>query len=134
VERGFRFLKDPWFMVDSIFLKLPRRIEALMMIMTLTLLVYNVGQYRLRQQLKKEKDTLPNQLGKQTQSPTLRWIFQIMEGVGLVHFYNESFTEIAREVITNINALRKKIIYLFGEAAAKIYGLIPKKYAPILEM
>ena len=48
VEGGFRFLKDPWFMVDSIFLKLPRRIEALMMIMTLTLLVYNVGQYRLR--------------------------------------------------------------------------------------
>lgn len=33
VERGFRFLKDPWFMVDSVFLKLPRRIEALMMVM-----------------------------------------------------------------------------------------------------
>ena len=35
VESGFRFIKDPWFMVDSIFLKLPRRIEALMMVMTL---------------------------------------------------------------------------------------------------
>jgi transposase len=31
VESRFRFLKDPWFMVDSIFLKLPKRIEALMM-------------------------------------------------------------------------------------------------------
>jgi transposase len=41
VEGGFRFLKDPWFMVDSIFLKLPKRIEALMMIMALCLLVYN---------------------------------------------------------------------------------------------
>ncbi len=134
VERGFRFLKDPWFMVDSIFLKLPRRIEALMMIMTLTLLVYNVGQYRLRQQLKKEKSTLPNQLGKQTQAPTLRWIFQIMEGIGLVHFYNESFSEIVREVMTNINTLRKKIIYLFGETAIKIYGLIPKSCAETLGM
>jgi transposase len=35
VEKGFRFLKDPWFMVDSVFLKSPHRIEALMMIMTL---------------------------------------------------------------------------------------------------
>ena len=124
VERGFRFLKDPWFMVDSIFLKLPKRIEALMMIMTLTLLVYNVGQYRLRQQLKADKTTLPNQLGKQVQNPTLRWIFQIMEGIGLVHFYDGS--SLVRAVITNVNALRKKIIYLFGETAAKIYGLIPK--------
>jgi transposase len=54
VERGFRFLKDPWFMVDSIFLKLPRRIEALMMVMTLCLLVYNLAQFRLRQRLKEQ--------------------------------------------------------------------------------
>ena len=52
VERGFRFLKDPWFMVDSVFLKSPRRIEALMMVMTLCLLVYNVAQYHLRDKLK----------------------------------------------------------------------------------
>ncbi|MCL6756332.1 MAG: IS1634 family transposase [Candidatus Rhabdochlamydia oedothoracis] len=58
VEGGFRFLKDPWFMVDSIFLKLPRRIEALMMIMTLCLMIYNIGQYRLREQLKAKKSTL----------------------------------------------------------------------------
>ncbi|KAG6559014.1 IS1634 family transposase [Candidatus Rhabdochlamydia sp. W815] len=58
VEGGFRFLKDPWFMVDSIFLKLPRRIEALMMIMTLCLMIYNIGQYRLREQLKAQKSTL----------------------------------------------------------------------------
>jgi transposase len=126
VEGGFRFLKDPWFMVDSIFLKLPRRIEALMMIMTLTLLVYNVGQYQLRQRLKAEKTSLPNQLGKQIQNPTLRWIFQFMEGIGLVRFYNESLSQVIREVISNINAIRKKIIYLFGSTAAKIYGLIPK--------
>jgi len=48
VERGFRFLKDPWFMVSSVYLKLPRRIESLMMVMSLTLLVYTVGQYKLR--------------------------------------------------------------------------------------
>ena len=48
VERGFQFLKEPWFMLDSVFLKPEKRIEALMMVMTLCLLVYNVAQYRLR--------------------------------------------------------------------------------------
>lgn len=64
VERGFRFLKDSTFMVDSIFLKSTKRIEALMMVMTLCLLVYNIAQYKLRKKLKDENTTLPNQLGK----------------------------------------------------------------------
>lgn len=134
VERGFRFLKDPWFMVDEIFLKLPRRIEALMMIMTLTLLVYNVGQYWLREKLKKEETTLPNQLGKEVQNPTLRWVFQIMEGVGVVQFYDETLSRVMQEIITNLNALRRKIINLFGEAAMRLYQLIPKKLPQGVEM
>jgi transposase len=40
VERGFRFLKDPLFFTSSIFVKSPQRIEALALIMALTLLVY----------------------------------------------------------------------------------------------
>ncbi|MEO1376380.1 MAG: IS1634 family transposase [Cyanobacteria bacterium J06635_10] len=38
-ERGFGFLKDPLFFADSVFLKTPKRIEALAMIMALCLLV-----------------------------------------------------------------------------------------------
>ena len=123
VEGGFRFLKDPWFMVDSIFLKLPKRIEALMMVMTLCLLVYNVGQYKLREALKENNTSLPNQLGKEVFNPTLKWIFQIMEGIDVVYFYNESLSHTIREVITNLNKLRKKIIWLFGKNAAWIYGI-----------
>jgi transposase len=123
VEGGFRFLKDPWFMLDSVFLKLPKRIEALMMVMTLCLLVYNVGQYKLRKRLKENNITVPNQLGKEVSNPTLKWIFQIMEGIDVVYFYNESISETIREVITNLNKLRKKIVWLFGKNAAWIYGL-----------
>jgi hypothetical protein len=61
-------------MVDSVFLKSPRRIEALMMVMTLCLLVYNVAQYRLRVKLRTKGETLPNQLNKEVQNPNLRWI------------------------------------------------------------
>ncbi|MGZ3745555.1 MAG: IS1634 family transposase [Pseudobdellovibrionaceae bacterium] len=126
VERGFRFLKDPWFMVDSVFLKTPKRIEALMMVMTLCLMVYNFGQYRIREQLKEQQTTLPNQLGKEVGNPTLRWVFQLMEGIGVVYFYEILSAQRVREVITNLTHLRRKIISLFGETAERMYGLIPK--------
>jgi transposase len=122
LERGFRFLKDPWFMVDSVFLKSPRRIEALMMVMTLCLLVYNVAQYRLRNRLKTQGETLPNQLNKEVQNPTLRWIFQIMEGLGLARIEAGADRPV-REIVTNMTPLRKKIIRLFGPTACLIHGL-----------
>ena len=120
VEQGFRFLKDPWFMADTMFLKSPRRIEALMMVMTLCLMIYNVAQYRLRTALSEEKETLPDQLGKQTSSPTLRWVFQMMEGVILV--VQNSSNETIKTIFFNLNALRLKIIRLFGLRACEIYG------------
>jgi transposase len=48
-----------------------KRIEALMIVMTLYLLVYKVAQYRLRQRLKDKHETLLNQLNKPVQNPTL---------------------------------------------------------------
>ena len=126
VEGGFRFLKDPWFMVDSVFLKSPSRIESLMMVMMLCLLVYNVAQYRLRKKLKEEKETLPNQLDKEVQNPTIRWIFQIMEGIGMVRFYEPGGNRPIRELVTNMTDLRRKIIHLFGATACQMYGLNPK--------
>ena len=126
VERGFRFLKDPWFMVDSIFLKSPRRIEALMMVMTLCLLVYNLGQYRLRETLKAENETLPNQLKKPVQNPTMRWIFQLMEGISIVRMIIDESQGLVKEMMTGFSALRQKIARLFGDTACRIYGLIPE--------
>lgn len=124
VEKGFRFLKDPWFMVDSIFLKSPRRIEALMMIMTLCLMIYNIGQYRLRSILVETNETLPNQLNKPVQNPTLRWVFQIMEGIGVIQFYEQGIRDPVRQMITNLSDLRTKIIRLFGGNVQRIYGFV----------
>ena len=44
VERGFRFLKDPMFFADSLFLKSPVRIMAMIMIMGLALLIYSLAE------------------------------------------------------------------------------------------
>lgn len=49
--------------------------------MGLCLLVYTLGQRQLRQTLQQLQQTVPNQLGRPTQSPTLRWIFQCFQSI-----------------------------------------------------
>lgn len=83
-ERGFRFLKDPLFFADSFFVENPERIETMLFLMSLCLLVYNLGQRELRNSLKRIKIGIKNQLGKLTLSPTLRWIFQCFQGIHLL--------------------------------------------------
>ena len=84
VERGFAFLKDPLFFADSVFLKSPRRISTMAMLMGLCLMVYSLGQREVRRQLSRAKTGIPNQLGKLTERPTLRWIFQCFQGIHLL--------------------------------------------------
>ncbi len=128
-EGGFRFLKDPWFMLDSVFLKKPERISALMMVMTLCLMVYNVTEYKMREALKSKEETLPNQKGKGVSNPTLRWVFQLMEGINIVRLFDLDKDTPTREIIANLDPVRLKIIHLFGRTACEIYGLIDSKPA-----
>ncbi len=120
VERGFAFLKDPWFLVDSIFLKNSKRITALTMIMTLCLLVYNYMTYKCRKTLTDNKQTIPNQVGKPIQNPTPKWLFQCMEGIAVVHTV---IGDTQKSAVTNLTQLRRQIISLFGPQAQKIYGV-----------
>ena len=88
VERGFRFLKDPLFFASSLFLEkrtaFSLRIMALLMVMGLALLVYALAERWLRTELIKQNQTLLNQVGKPTQRPTLRRIFQVFEGIDVL--------------------------------------------------
>ena len=61
-----------------------------MMVMTLCLMVYNFAQYRARQALQETNETVPNQVGKPINNPTLKWIFQIMEGISIVKTSTEA--------------------------------------------
>ena len=60
-ESGFAFIKGNNFQVPSIFLKSPSRISAFMAIMTLCLMIYSVAQHRLREGLKENVETVPDQ-------------------------------------------------------------------------
>jgi transposase len=84
VERGFAFLKDPLFLASSVFVKKPERIVALSLVMVLCLLVYRLAEHRLREQLAASGQTIPSQVNKPTDRPTMRWVFQCFEGVDLL--------------------------------------------------
>lgn len=115
-ERGFRFLKDPLFFASSVFLKAPERIMALAMVMGLCLLVYNLGQRQLRQALKTAHQSVPNQLGQDTQNPTLRWIFQCFMAI---HYVVLNGTQ----QIVNLSDDRRHILQFLGVACQKYYLL-----------
>lgn len=120
VERGFRFLKDPLFFASSLFVKTPQRIMGLLMVMLLSLLVYGIAERRLRTALKELKETLPNQIGKEINNPTLRWVFQLLHGI---HCLKISRDKSVNYVIKGLTTLRKKILWLFGESVANIYQI-----------
>ena len=122
VEGGFRFLKDPVFFVSSLFVKKPSRIQGLLMVMSLALLVYSVAQRRMRNALARQHETLPNQIGQPVARPTLRWIFQLLEGINRVTFAVQGHVATLIEGLTD---LRRKILQLFGQKVCQIYQISP---------
>lgn len=118
VERGFRFLKDPLFFASSFFLEKPERIMALTMVMGLALLVYALAEHKLRSQLMRTGMTLPNQLGKPTQRPTMRWIFQLFEGIDVLLVPQEMGMQ---RSILNLKPIHHQILNLLGPEVQKCY-------------
>ncbi len=84
VERGFRFIKSPEFLTDSLYVKKPERIEALLFIMTLCLMVYASLEMKIRTSLKDEDEFFIDQKGKPTQTPTARWVFQTFTDIHIL--------------------------------------------------
>jgi transposase len=116
VERGFRFLKDPLFFTSSVFVKKPQRVEALALVMALTLLVYSLGQRQFRAQLQKLGETVLDQKQKPTSTPTLRWILQKFQAIHLVTLGQV-------QQVSNLSDERSKIIRLMGFPCCRYYLL-----------
>jgi transposase len=123
VERGFRFLKDPLFFADSLFLKKPERIMALMMIMGLALLIYALAERQLRLSLENNNEKIPDQKGKPTSIPTIRWVFQIFEGIDILSVWVNGQPTL-RQVL-NLRPVHQQIIRLFGSQVRNCYFLDP---------
>jgi transposase len=121
-EGGFRFLKDPLFFVSSLFVKKPCRIQGLLMVMTCALLVYSVTQRRLRRQLSRQHETIPNQINQPTDRPTLRWVFQLLEGIHRVRVTTQGMVH---DLIEGLNEVQITILRLFGEGVCRLYQISP---------
>lgn len=119
VERGFRFLKDPLFFADSLFLKSPGRIMALIMVMVLALLVYSLAERKLRLALQQNAESIPDQKGRPTQNPTLRWVFQTFEGLDVLSV-SVSGRRVLRQVL-NMTPVHEKVLRLLGPQVGECY-------------
>ena len=121
-ERGFRFLKDPLFLASSVFLKKPERVMALSFIMVLCLLVYRLAEQLLRSQLAATEQTVPNQVNKPTDRPTMRWIFHCFEGIDLLHIRIGSRLQTQ---VLGLQALHRQVLRLLGPPYSHFYLVSP---------
>jgi len=119
-ERGFHFLKDPLFLASSVFVKKPERIMALSFIMVLCLLVYRLAEFRLRSRLAETQQTIPDQVHKPTDHPTMRWVFQCLEGIELLHIQTATTS---RLLVLRLQPLHRLILHLLGPLYEKFYFL-----------
>ncbi len=118
VERGFRFLKDPMFYAESLYLKKPQRIMALIMVMTLSLLIYSLAEKSVRRALAESDEYIWDQKDKLTNRPTIRWVCMIFEDVLLlVHAKNRKIEPM------NIREEHIRILESLGTTYKKMYFL-----------
>ncbi len=120
VEQGFRFLKDKSFRVAEVYLKKEERIEALAMIMVLTLMIYSIAEWLIRKRMREMGETVPSQLKKPTQKTTFKWIAFLFMGVAEVTIWINGEMHLK---IANLNDNLVKIIRLLGQDCEKYYAL-----------
>jgi hypothetical protein len=76
----------------------------------------------MRKELKEQEETIPNQIGKATGTPTLRWVFQIFEGINYVKIVTDNKIEC---IVDGLTSLHKKILRFFGKTVCEIYQISP---------
>ena len=120
VENRFNLFKNSSCIASKVYLKNEKRIEALVMILCLCLLVYALAESKLRKTLAAEKRTIPNQIGKPIQNPTMRWIFQMLEGVILLTI--ETDTRVYQQ-ISNLRMTMQYVLEILGKECMSKYLL-----------
>lgn len=129
-EKGFAFLKTPEFFTDAFYIKSVDRIQAMLVVMVLALLIYTVAQRRMRKYLETVKTMIPNQIKQPTKRPTLRWLFQCLEGIDVVHVLATAGP--IQTFINGITELKRTILSCFGELVMEMYNINQHKpCAPI---
>lgn len=85
--------------------------------MGLCLLVYTLAQRALRQALAQAKQTISNQLGKPTATPTMRWVFECFQSIHLVVLNGV-------QQVVNLTQEHQGILQFLGAPCQKYYLLV----------
>jgi hypothetical protein len=70
----------------------------------------------------RQDETVPNQINQPTMAPTLRWVFQLLEGI---HCVRVTVQDQVHELIEGLNDVKIKILRLFGERVCCLYQISP---------
>jgi hypothetical protein len=84
-------------------------------IMVLCLLVYRLAEHRVRTQLVATGQTIPDQLKKPTQRPTMRWLFQCFEGLDLLKLPDNP------PIPLRVDSVHRLVLSLLGDHFLDIY-------------
>ncbi|NMA50091.1 MAG: IS1634 family transposase, partial [Tissierellia bacterium] len=106
VEKRFKVLKSPTFM-NSLFLKSPHRVEALVYILLISLMMMTVAEKVVRDELKSRGDVLYGIENRKLKKPSLENVLKIMNRVRVVTYLDSG--KVFRKII-NIDESCKKII------------------------
>lgn len=126
VEVRFRFLKDPMF-VNAIYLKTPRRVEALGYVILLAVMIASLLELRIRNALEKEKGTISSGSRKKVQRPTARLLLNMLNSILVVYLDYDG--RIERHFPHDINPEVLRVLELAGYDR-RIYTENPYKKLP----
>lgn len=124
VERGFHRLKKGCIPALPLFLRLPKRIKGLMVMLTIALQALTLMEFVVRRELSKTDEPIaglvPGNPKRKTKRPTAE---RLLSQFGSLHLLIEEKGEkISGVVVEELTALQKKILSLL-ELPEKIYDL-----------
>ena len=90
--------------------------------MVLCLLVYRLAESVLRRELAATEQSVPTQVNKPTNRPTMRWIFQCFEGIDLLHIRLGSGCQTR---VLGLQTLHQQILRLLGPVYSQFYFFSP---------
>ena len=91
---------------------------ALIMVMTLSLLIYSLAERKLRKVLAVQDLTIGDQKHRPTKSPTVRWVFQKFESVLILYVYDSDRLKLIQCELTED---QEKVIHCLGKQVEKMY-------------
>ncbi len=119
IKRGFRLLKDPKFFADSVFVSKNEPVKSLLMMMTLSLAVYNGLEWKLLDAMKRTGIKIKNQIGKPTDKITLSEVFWEMHRV-----LSQTYPGENKKYFYHVTKRDESILAQLGETYASVYRSI----------